>query len=62
VQQIAEKLNIAKSTLYVYLRHRGVAIGSSPQHPPPPPAPPRSRPSSPQPQRRVGAARAADHP
>jgi hypothetical protein len=46
----------------VYLRHRGVAIGSSPQHPPPPPAPPRSRPSSPQPQRRVGAARAADHP
>ena len=29
VQQIAEKLHIAKSTLYVYLRHRGVAIGAS---------------------------------
>lgn len=28
--QIAEKLSIAKSTLYVYLRHRGVAIGPSP--------------------------------
>ena len=27
VRQIAAKLNIAKSTLYVYLRHRGVAIG-----------------------------------
>jgi hypothetical protein len=27
VRHIAEKLNIAKSTLYVYLRHRGVAIG-----------------------------------
>ncbi len=27
VRQIAAKFNIAKSTLYVYLRHRGVAIG-----------------------------------
>ena len=62
VQQIAAKLNIAKSTLYVYLRHRGVAIGSLQQHPPPPPAPPRSRPSSSKPQRRAGAACAAGHP
>jgi hypothetical protein len=28
VQQIAAKLQVAKSTLYVYLRHRGVAIGA----------------------------------
>jgi len=27
VKQIAEKLNISKSTLYSYLRHRGVQIG-----------------------------------
>ena len=27
VKQIAEKLNISKSTLYEYLRHRGVTIG-----------------------------------
>jgi DNA invertase Pin-like site-specific DNA recombinase len=28
VNEIAEKLGIAKSTLYAYLRHRGVALGS----------------------------------
>jgi len=28
VDEISEKLSIAKSTLYSYLRHRGVAIGS----------------------------------
>ena len=39
VQQIAEKLNIAKSTLYVYLRHRGVAIGALQQPLLPSPAP-----------------------
>jgi DNA invertase Pin-like site-specific DNA recombinase len=27
-QQIADKLHISKGTLYVYLRHRGVAIGA----------------------------------
>lgn len=27
VKQIAEKLNISKSTLYSYLRHRGVQVG-----------------------------------
>jgi hypothetical protein len=35
VQAIAEQLNIAKSTLYVYLRHRGVPISPYQQHPPP---------------------------
>ena len=61
VQQIAEKLNIAKSTLYVYLRHRGVAIGALQQPLLPSPAPPRSRPSSATPARRAGTARAAGH-
>ena len=28
VNEISEKLGIAKSTLYTYLRHRGVALGS----------------------------------
>ena len=28
VRQIADKLNISKTTLYPYLRHRGVSIGS----------------------------------
>ena len=28
VREIAEELGIAKSTLYAYLRHRGVSIGS----------------------------------
>lgn len=28
-QQIAEQLHISKSTLYAYLRYRGVAVGSS---------------------------------
>jgi len=32
VRQIAEKLNIAKSTLYVYLRSRGVPIGPYTKH------------------------------
>jgi DNA invertase Pin-like site-specific DNA recombinase len=35
VRAIAEKLSIAKSTLYVYLRHRRVPIGPLPHHPPP---------------------------
>jgi DNA invertase Pin-like site-specific DNA recombinase len=35
VQAIADKLNIAKSTLYVYLRHRSVPISPYQQHPPP---------------------------
>ena len=61
VQQIAEKLNIAKSTLYVYLRHRGVAIGALQQPLLPSPAPPRSRPSSATPARRARTARAAGH-
>ena len=61
VQQIAEKLHIAKSTLYVYLRHRGVAIGAL-QHPLlPSPTPPRPRPSSATPTRRAGTARTAGH-
>ena len=59
VAQIAEKLSIAKSTLYVYLRHRGVAIGAAQQALLPPPGPLRSRPPSSKPQRRVGAAHAA---
>ena len=47
VGQIAEKLHIAKSTLYVYLRHRGVPIRPyQPQAALPTP------PSPPQPQRR----------
>jgi DNA invertase Pin-like site-specific DNA recombinase len=33
IRAIAEKLHIAKSTLYVYLRHRRVPIGPSQQHP-----------------------------
>lgn len=61
VAQIAEKLSIAKSTLYVYLRHREVPIGSS-QQSLPLPVPPRARPPSSKPQRRAGAARAAGHP
>ena len=32
VRQIAEKLRIAKSTLYVYLHHRGVPIGPYQHH------------------------------
>jgi DNA invertase Pin-like site-specific DNA recombinase len=60
VQQIAAKLQIAKSTLYVYLRHRGVAIGAL-QQPLLPPLEPRSYPSSPTPARRAGTARAAGH-
>jgi AcrR family transcriptional regulator len=28
-QQIAEHLHISKSTLYAYLRHRGVPVGVS---------------------------------
>jgi IS30 family transposase len=35
VRQIAAKLNIAKSTLYVYLRHRDVAIGPYQKQPQP---------------------------
>jgi DNA invertase Pin-like site-specific DNA recombinase len=61
VQQIAEKLHIAKSTLYVYLRHRGVAIGALQQPLLPSPAPPRSRPSSTPPARRTGTAHTAGH-
>jgi len=62
VQQIAEKLHIAKSTLYVYLRHRGVAIGALQQPLLPSPTPPRSWPSASKPPRRAGAARTAGHP
>jgi len=45
IRAIAEKLNIAKSTLYVYLRHREVPIGPSQQHPLPADSPksPRAR-------------------
>lgn len=32
VEQIAEKLNISKGTLYSYLRHRGVQIGEYKTH------------------------------
>lgn len=32
-QQIADRLRISKSTLYAYLRHRGVAIGPYKQRP-----------------------------
>src|SRR5437899_3557452 len=46
VAQIAEKLSIAKSTLYVYLRHRGVPIGSPQPSLLPPPVSPRARPLS----------------
>jgi hypothetical protein len=42
-QAIAEKLNIAKSTLYVYLRHRGAPIGPSQQYPLPADSPQRLR-------------------
>jgi len=62
VAQIAEKLSIAKSTLYVYLRHRGVPIGSPQPSLLPPPVSPRARPLSSKPQRRAGAARVAGHP
>ena len=31
--QIAKRLGIAKSTLYSYLRHRGVEIGAYKNHP-----------------------------
>ena len=31
VREIARRLGISKSTLYVYLRHRGVEIGAYPQ-------------------------------
>jgi DNA invertase Pin-like site-specific DNA recombinase len=62
VQQIAEKLHIAKSTLYVYLRHRGVAIGALQQPLLPSPVPPRSRLSASKLPRRAGATRAAGHP
>jgi DNA invertase Pin-like site-specific DNA recombinase len=61
VQQIAEQLQIAKSRLYVYLRHRGVAIGALQQPLLPPSEPARSPPSSPTPARRAGASRAAGH-
>jgi phage antirepressor YoqD-like protein len=43
VRQIAAKLNIAKSTLYVYLRHRGVAIGPYQKQPQPHRTPDRGR-------------------
>jgi DNA invertase Pin-like site-specific DNA recombinase len=62
VQQIAAKLHIAKSTLYVYLRHRGVAIGALQQPLLPSPTPLRSQPSASKPPRRTGAARATGHP
>lgn len=48
VRAIAEKLNIAKSTLYVYLRHRGVPIGPLQQHPLPAASPKSPRVRQPQ--------------
>lgn len=60
--QIAVQLGIAKSTLYVYLRHRGVAIGASQQGLLPSPVPPRTRPPSSKPQRRGDAVRATGRP
>jgi DNA invertase Pin-like site-specific DNA recombinase len=54
VQQIAEQLQ-----MYVYLRHRGVAIGALQQPLLPSPESARSRPLSPTPARRAGAARVA---
>jgi hypothetical protein len=61
VQPIAAKLQIAKSTLYAYLRHRGVAIGALQPLLLPSPVPSRSHPSSAPPARRTGTARAAGH-
>lgn len=61
VAQIAEQLRIAKSTLYVYLRHRGVAIGTSQEGLLPSPVPPHVPPPSVKARRRGHAARATDH-
>ena len=52
VAQIAEQLRIAKSTLYVYLRHRRVAIGASRDGLLPSPVPPQAPPLSSKPRRR----------
>jgi DNA invertase Pin-like site-specific DNA recombinase len=62
VAQIAEQLRIAKSTLYVYLRHRGVTIGASQEGLLPSPVLPQVSPPSVQPRRRGHAVRAMDHP
>ena len=62
VQQIAAKLRIAKSTLYVYLRHRGVAIGPAQQPLPPLAAPLRGHAPPSQLQRSEDATRAAVSP
>jgi Helix-turn-helix domain of resolvase len=48
IRAIAEKLHIAKSTLYVYLRHRGVPIGPSQQASLPADSPQRPRARHPQ--------------
>src|SRR4029450_4404769 len=58
VAQIAEQLRIAKSTLYVYLRHRGVTIGASQEGRLPSPVPPHTPPRSVKPRRRGNAAHA----
>jgi DNA invertase Pin-like site-specific DNA recombinase len=62
VVQIAEQLSIAKSTLYVYLRHRGVTIGTSQEGLLPSPVLPQVSPLSMKPRRRGNAVRAMDHP
>jgi hypothetical protein len=48
IRAIAEKLHIAKSTLYMYLRHRGVPIGPSQQASLPADSPQRPRARHPQ--------------
>jgi DNA invertase Pin-like site-specific DNA recombinase len=62
VAQVAEQLRIAKSTLYVYLRHRGVTIGASQEGLRSSPVPPPTPPLSVKPRKRGKAVRATDHP
>jgi DNA invertase Pin-like site-specific DNA recombinase len=57
IRAIAEKLHIAKSTLYVYLRHRGVPIGPLQQPPLSAASPQRPRARHPQ----VGGERLSRH-
>jgi DNA invertase Pin-like site-specific DNA recombinase len=61
VAQIAAQLRIAKSTLYVYLRHRGVTIGASQEGLLSSPVPPHTPPLPVKPRKRGEAARAMDH-
>lgn len=57
IRAIAEKLHLATSTLYMYLRHRGVPIGLSQQSSLPADSPQRPRARHPQ----VGGERLASH-